>query len=85
MPHDIMHVLLEGVLPRHVKIILKHYIIDQHLFTIQYINRQIAEFAYGYSERATAPRAIDRDRLTSEDNKLVQSGMAEITFFMSDT
>ena len=74
IPHDIMHVILEGVLPRHCKTLLHHYIIDQHLFTVKQLNKQIEEFAYGYSEKVNAPRPLDRERLTSGDYKLVQSG-----------
>ena len=74
IPHDIMHVLLEGVLPHHCKTLLHYYIIDQRLFTVKHLNEQIKEFKYGYSEKTNAPRQIDGERLTSDDNKLVQSG-----------
>ena len=79
IPHDIMHVLLEGVLPRHCKSLLNYCIIDHRLFTLQQLNKQIEEFEYGYSEKANAPRPIDREHLTSADNKLVQSGMLSTT------
>ena len=63
IPHDIMHVLLEGVLPRHCKMLLRYYIVDQRLFTVKYLNQQIKAFKYGYSEKAGAPRQIDGERL----------------------
>lgn len=74
IPHDIMHVLLEGVLPRHCKMLLHYCIINQRLFTVKQLNEQIKTFKYGYSEKANAPRPIDGERLTSDDNKFVQSG-----------
>ena len=39
IPHDIMHVLLEGVLPRHCKMLLRYCIIDQRLFTIKHVRQ----------------------------------------------
>ena len=77
IPHDIMHVLLEGVLPRHCKMLLRYYIVDQRLFTVKYLNQQIKAFKYGYSEKAGAPRQIDGERLTSDDTKFVQSGKCD--------
>ncbi len=40
MPHDIMHVLLEGALPLHCKLVLRHCIVDKKYFTLEYLNRQ---------------------------------------------
>ena len=74
IPHDIMHVLVAGVLPHHCKTLLHHYIIDQHLFTAKQLNKQIEEFAYGYSEKVNAPHPLHREPLTSDVYKLVQSG-----------
>ena len=75
IPHDIMHVLL-GVLPRHCKILLRYYIVDQRLFTVKYL-KQIKAFKYGYSEKAGAPHQIDGEHLTSDDTKFVQSGKCD--------
>ena len=80
IPHDIMHVLLEGVLPRHCKILLRYCIIDQRFFTVKYLNEQIKMFKYGYSEKVNAPSPIDGERLTSDDNKFVQSGKFDLVY-----
>ena len=75
LPHDIMHVLLEGVLPRHLKFLLQHCVITSKYFSLQYLNSQISSFSYGYSESMNAPRPLDKDRIISSDQKIVQSGM----------
>lgn len=75
LPHDIMHVLLEGVLPLQCKKLLQYCIFQQHFFTLQQLNRKIKELDYGYSQRANIPRPLDRDHLMSEESKLVQSGI----------
>ena len=73
MPHDVMHVLLEGALPLHWKLLLRHCIVDLKYFTLDYLNRQISHFRYGYSETANKPRQIDRERISGEE-KIIQSG-----------
>lgn len=75
MPHDIMHVILEGVLPLHCKFLLMHCIFEEHYFTLKLVNRLIAEFEYGYSEGRNVPRQLDSDHLKSSESKLSQSGM----------
>ena len=75
LPHDIMHVLLEGVVPHHLKLLLQYCVNTSKYFTVQYLNTQITTFSYGYSESMNAPRPIDRDRLNSKDQKIVQSGI----------
>ena len=70
-----MHVILEGVLPLHSKLLLLHCVFEEHLFTLKVANRLILEFEYGYSERKNMPRALDSDHLRSSDSKLSQSGM----------
>ena len=75
LPHDIMHVLLEGVVPHHLKLLLQYCVNTSKYFSVQYLNTQITTFSYGYSESTNAPRPIDRDRLNSSDQKIVQSGI----------
>ena len=74
MPHDIMHVILEGVLPLHCKRLLVHCIFEEHYFTLKTVNRLISEFRYGYSEGRNLPRPLDNDHIRSSDSKLSQSG-----------
>ena len=74
MPHDIMHVLLEGVLPLHCKLLLVHCIFDERYFTLTVINRLIMEFEYGYSESRDIPRPLNNDHLRSSESNINQSG-----------
>ena len=69
-----MHVVFEGVLPHHLKFLLKYCVVDQGFFTLQYLNTEMSTFSYGYTEAANAPRSLDRDRIISRDQKIVQSG-----------
>ena len=54
-PHDIMHVIMEGVLPRHVKALIRYCICEKHFLTLNQLNRNIANFDYGYSEKVNQP------------------------------
>lgn len=78
LPHDIMHVILEGVLPLSCKLLLIHCIFDEHYFTLKVLNQRIAEFEYGYSESKNVPRQLDNDHLRSPESKFNQSGMMSI-------
>jgi len=74
MPHDMMHVILEGVLPRHCKRLLIHCVNHECYFTLSLLNEQISNYPYGYSESVNAPRPIDSQCLTAVSDKLGQSG-----------
>lgn len=71
---DIMHDFLEGVLQYEIKELLK-YIVSKKYCTLEYINRQIDKFPYGYSDVANKPTQITAAHLSSSDHKLRQNGM----------
>lgn len=73
LPHDIMHVILEGVLPRHVKLLLSHYIITVKLLAIGDLNRAMTNVQYSKSEHINKPRPLEKEKL-AEGDKLGQSG-----------
>lgn len=75
LPHDIMHVILEGALSRNCKLLLHHCIIDEKYFTLNNLNKIFQDMEYGEHEKSNAPRPIDRDRLTASGDKLGQSGL----------
>lgn len=81
LPHDIMHVLLEGVLPRNCRLLLRHCIVEKKYFTINHLNKIMLGFQYGEHEKFNAPRPLDRDRITGDSDKLGQSG--EYEWFIS--
>lgn len=74
LPHDIMHVILEGVLPRNCRLLLHHCIIEEKFFTLSCLNKAILGFEFGDHEKVNRPRIIDRERLTMSSDKLGQSG-----------
>ncbi len=72
LPPDIMHDLLEGYVPYKAKLMLKHFIGEQKLFTLDELNSRIKNFHYGYME--TKPTIIYPNTLSSNDGSLNQSG-----------
>lgn len=74
LPHDIMHVILEGVLPRNIRLLLYHCIVGEKYFTINHLNAVLLRFKYGEHEKFNSPRPIDRERVTGNSDKLGQSG-----------
>ena len=61
LPHNLVHVLLEGVLPHQFKLLLQHCVITSKYFSLQCLNTQISTFSYGYSESMNPPSPIDKD------------------------
>ena len=74
LPHDIMHVILEGVLPRNIRLLLNYCIFQKKYFSISILNKIITNFKFGDHEQTNRPRPIDKDRLTTNSDKLGQSG-----------
>lgn len=74
LPHDIMHIILEGVLPRNCRLLLHYCIIERKYFTLNILNKAITEFPYADFEKTNRPRIIDRERVTGNSDKLGQSG-----------
>ena len=48
LPADAMHDVLEGVLQYHTKELLKYYILDEKIFSLDELNKRIISFDYGY-------------------------------------
>ena len=58
---DIMHDMMEGVLP-HVLSLLLHYCIEEkRFFSMAYLNEKILNFEYGYMENSH-PSPIDHSK-----------------------
>ena len=69
---DIMHDVLEGVLPMCVKHLL-HHLIEESLISVAELNRRIDGYEFGAIEGSNRPRGtIATSHLTSGD--LRQSG-----------
>ena len=72
LPPDIMHDLLEGYIPYKMKLMLKHFVGEKHLFTLDGLNSCIKNFHYGYME--TKPTIVYSNTFSSNDGSLNQSG-----------
>ena len=75
LPQDVMHVLLEGVLPLETKLMLNVFIFEEKYFSLQFLNERIQSFSYGREEsRNKVPKPIERTHLMSSSSKLRLSG-----------
>lgn len=58
LPQDIMHILLEGVVPYEMTHMLLSYIKDDKLFSIEMLNERIENFPYSSNESKDKPSQI---------------------------
>ena len=64
MPQDVMHVLLEGVLPLNIRLMLDGFINDGML-TVDELNQRVQYFKYGRVEAKTKPpKPFERKHFT---------------------
>ena len=49
LPQDVMHVLLDGVLPLHIKLLLYNFTSVQKLFSVDNFNSRLETFKFGYT------------------------------------
>ena len=63
---DVMHDVLEGVALLELKLMLRHFVYDEQLFTEDQLNSRIAGFDYGLNNMKSKPSAIIHLR-TSEN------------------
>lgn len=74
MPQDIMHVLFEGVLHMELQLMFKHYIYNEHYFSLDTLNARIENFAYGRTETRNKPPKSFIPAHISGSRKLPLSG-----------
>jgi len=74
LPQDVMHILLEGVLPYTIKAMLQSFVCEKRFFTIEILNQKISSFRYSRSESKNKPSQISSSVLT-DDGTISQSGM----------
>lgn len=70
---DIMHDVLEGVLPFELKELLK-FLISEKVFTLSELNNAIQTFPYTFLDAANKPNIIEVTTLRSSDHSLKQTG-----------
>ncbi len=73
LPQDVMHVVLEGVIPYELRLMLNVFITDKRYFTLDLLNERIRCYPYTQEEIADKPSQISRAVLSSS-HSLSQSG-----------
>ena len=77
LPQDLMHILLEGVIPDVVKCLLQYYI-SKDLITVDQINSRLMEFGYGYSQVKDKPEPINPESLKDKPGKHICKDAAKM-------
>lgn len=72
LPSDIMHDILEGLLPLHVKVMLRKFIMVEQFFTLKQLNDSLSSFSVGVCDIRNKPSLIKN--VTLGDYHLRQSG-----------
>ena len=76
LPSDIMHDILEGVLPLHFKVMLRKFIVEEKIFTFNELNRRIQGFAFGTSDCRNKSSFLKN--ITASDCHIRQSGIVPV-------
>ncbi len=71
LPHDIMHDLLEGIVPYEMKLLLTYLSVSK-LVSIATLNDRLSRFDFGYTETSDIPSPIDI-KIVKNDKKIRQS------------
>ena len=75
---DIMHDLLEGVVPFELKLILFAFVFCRKYFSLQLLNARLASFDYGFSDRRNKPTAISEAELRDEQKTALNQKAAQV-------
>ena len=73
LPQDVMHILLEGVIPYTLKLLLNSFVYGKKYFSIDFLNNRIQSFKYSRTERRDKPSPLLVSML-KPDGKISQSG-----------
>ena len=57
-PSDIMHDILEGVLPLHMKAMLLRFVIENKYFSLDELNRRLLHFLFGFTDSKNRPSIV---------------------------
>lgn len=77
LPQDLMHILLDGIIPYVVKCMLQYYIAKGSI-TVDVINSRLMEFRYGYSQVKDKPEPINPESLTDKPGKHIAKDAAKM-------
>ena len=70
-----MHDLLEGALQYEVKVMLLEMITQEHYFSVDVLNSQLATIELGYMETKDRPTPLDEHKISNSGHTLNQSGI----------
>lgn len=73
LPQDIMHILMEGVIPYELVQMLTYFVVNKKYFTIDQLNDRIMCFAYSNQEAKDKPSPIKAQVISSKGASLSQS------------
>lgn len=68
LPQDIMHVLLEGVVPHELQLMLYDFLIVRKLFTLETLNERICSFCYSTNEAHDKPTPLTHQSIVKESS-----------------
>ena len=74
VPQDVMHVLLEGVVPIEIGLLLRQAVVEDEAITLAVVNQKIASFPYSYFESDTKPSTIPQSSVQNGDLTGKQTG-----------
>ena len=73
LPSDIMHDMLEGILPRHIKVMLRKFIMGDMYFTLDQLNRNLSTFPFCTCHSRNKPSLIKN--VNQGDHHMRKSGI----------
>ena len=74
LPFDIMHTIYEGIIPRHLNLLLHYVLDDKNYLSLSQLNHIIKVHQYGYTEIDTKPSPINRGSTIASDFRIKMSG-----------
>ena len=79
---DVMHDILEGISLIEVKLMLKHFIFEEKLFTLEQFNDRLRSFDYGFANEKNKPTVILNLRTAQNPIKQTASQMWCLILFL---
>ncbi len=77
LPHDIMHDLLEGVIPYEMKLLLQ-YLVEKKYITARTLNQRLKSFNFGYSELSDKPSDLDENIFKGNNDKKIRQSASKM-------
>lgn len=73
LPQDIMHILLEGVIPYELSFLLTYFIVNQKYFTLDHLNDSISCYDYSVQEANDKPSPVRPQVISSRGARLSET------------